>query len=50
MRNEKETKRPLDTEKLNGTQMEGITGGSDESGNEKVRFNTAYINISDRDR
>lgn len=50
MSNEKETNRPLDTEKLNGTQMEGITGGSDESGSEKVRFNTAYINISDRDR
>jgi len=50
MRNEKETKRPLDTEKLNGTQMEGITGGSDESDKEKVRFNTAYLNISNRDR
>ena len=50
MSNEKETKRPLDTEKLSGTQMEGIAGGLDESGNEKVRFNTAYINIPNPDR
>ena len=50
MSNEKETKRPLDTEKLNGTQMEGIGGGFNESRSEKVRLNTAYINISDRDQ
>ncbi len=50
MSNEKETKRPLDTEKLSGTQMEGIAGGSDESGSEKVRINSVYINVSDCDR
>ncbi len=49
MSNEKETKRPLDTEKLSGTQMEGIAGGSDESGSEKVRINSVYINVSDCD-
>jgi hypothetical protein len=44
MSNEKETKRPLDTEKLSETQMDGIAGGLDESDSEKVRFNSACIN------
>ena len=47
MSNEKkDIKRPLDAEKLSGTQMEGIAGGSDESDSEKVRFNSACINMS----
>ena len=50
----KETKRPLDAEKLSGTQMEGIAGGADDSGSEnesdggKVRFNAAFVDMSDR--
>ena len=31
MSNEKETKRPLDAEKLSGSQMEGIAGGADDA-------------------
>ena len=50
MSNEKETKRPLDTEKLSGSQMEEIVGGVEESNGEKVRFSSVYVDISDRDR
>lgn len=55
MSNEKEKKRPLDAEKLSGSQMEGIAGGADdaasenESGGEKVRLNSAYVDVSGND-
>ena len=55
MSNEKEKKRPLDAEKLSGSQMEGIAGGADDAGSgsesdgEKVRLNSAYVDVSGND-
>lgn len=52
---EKDTKRPLDVEEFSETQMDGVSGGKDNSdpGNRpdrrRARLNTAYFNISDRD-
>ena len=54
MSNTKETGRPLDAEDLADTQMQEVSGGKeldtpDQSGEKKVRLNSANINVSDGD-
>jgi len=52
MSNKTETGRPLDAEELTNAQIQGVAGGKDaldahnQSGDIKVRFNSAYVDVS----